>query len=343
MPLSERLCRSALIKPKSFSPLPRISPADRRGPLPRRPRTMRTPHDQLAKDLLENTLAPGGRLHRQHEVSGEVQAVDVWFLPHSDPSLADALTTRGLLGRMAGRPTLFEPFHKPPDVEALRDCIHKQLAVHRRRRREARTAGPQPVPSPPFPRLWIISAGEPETVIRAYGFKGMNDWPPGFWQREEADVLGLIVIPELPRERDTLILRLMGAGRVFDDALADLNRLSSDAWEWQAAMPTVVVHHRNETENATEEAKEFTMSTQSTYENWLNHQRNEGRAAGIQHAIRAVYESRLGPLPPPLATILDATADIARLDAWLSRVGTCSAEDFAAALESAARTAQPTH
>lgn len=309
---------------------------------------MRTPHDQLAKDLLENTLAPGGRVERQHEVRGEVQAVDVWFLPHADPSHAAALAARGLLGRMAERPTLFEPFHKPPDVEALRDCVHKQLAIHRRRRREARSAGPPPVPSPPFPRLWIISAGNPETVIRAYDFQRMPDWPPGFLQRQEADALGLIVIPELPRTPETLILRLMGAGSIFDDALADLNRLPPDAWERQVAMPTVIVDHLKEIQNATEEVKESHMSTQSTYESWLNYQRNEGRKLGLdeglaqgraealRHAIRTVYESRLGPLPPPLSALLDATTEIAHLDAWLSRAVTCSAEDFAAALGSAA-------
>lgn len=76
--------------------------------------------------------------------------------------------------------------------------------------------------------------------------------------------------------------------------------------------------------------------TRIRYEDWLNKLRAEWYADGLREALRRIHELRLGPLPPTLSAILDGTTDNVRLDAWIRLVSTCSAEEFAAALESAA-------
>ncbi|MCU0689872.1 MAG: hypothetical protein MUF54_00585 [Polyangiaceae bacterium] len=43
--------------------------------------------------------------------------------------------------------------------------------------------------------------------------------------------LRLVVISALPRTRHTLLLRMLGAGRTFRDALDELQRLPADAGE----------------------------------------------------------------------------------------------------------------
>ena len=45
-------------------------------------------------------------------------------------------------------------------------------------------------------------------------------WPPGCYDGAPAGTLRLVVISELPRTRDTLLLRMMGAGQTFRDAVA---------------------------------------------------------------------------------------------------------------------------
>jgi hypothetical protein len=50
-------------------------------PLCSRRKMTQTPHDQLAKQYLEEFLAPFGRIERQYEVPGEAKYVDVWFIP----------------------------------------------------------------------------------------------------------------------------------------------------------------------------------------------------------------------------------------------------------------------
>ncbi|MCC6559056.1 MAG: hypothetical protein IT372_39535, partial [Polyangiaceae bacterium] len=45
-----------------------------------------------------------------------------------------------------------------------------------------------------------------------------------------------------------------------------------------------------------------------------------------------VYGARFGAVPAEVTAVIEATRDVARLERWLQRIGTCSAEDFAAAL-----------
>jgi hypothetical protein len=41
----------------------------------------RQPHDQLAKEYLEELLAPLGEVKPSKDVKSEVQEIDVWFVP----------------------------------------------------------------------------------------------------------------------------------------------------------------------------------------------------------------------------------------------------------------------
>lgn len=293
--------------------------------------------DQLSKSLLRDTLAVGGQIHSEHEVPGATQTIDGWFVP--DPARRPALDQRGLLGRLSRSiPALLEPFHDPPDIGEVRACIHKQLALDRHRQREAARAQEK---RPPFPRLWILSAGRPRRVLKAYGFTPMPGWPLGCWRRSKADALGLIVIRDLPPVRDTLMLRLMGRGAVLRRAVADLGRLPEDAWERQVAMHHLMQFRIVVKDNPTDdEEREYLMSTQSLYESWVQQTRDEGRKEGLKEghlamarrSIRTVYEARLGPMPATLVEKLDATEDLARLEAWQAQVAVGSAEEIAAAL-----------
>lgn len=292
--------------------------------------------DQLSKSLLRDTLAVGGQVHSEHEVPGATQTIDGWFVP--DPARRPALIQRGLLGRLSRSiPALLEPFHDPPDIGEVRACIHKQLALDRHRQREAARTQEKQEKRPPFPRLWILSAGRPRRVLKAYGFTPMPGWPPGCWRRSKADALSLIVIRDLPPVRDTLMLRLMGRGAVLRRALADLDRLPEDAWERQVAMHHLMQLRIVVKDNPTDdEEREYLMTTQSLYEAWVKQTRDEGHKLGelamARRGIRAIYEARLGPMPATLVAILDATEDLARLEAWQVQVAVGSAEEIAAAL-----------
>ena len=59
----------------------------------------RQPHDQFAKQYLEELLAPLGQIETSREVSPEVRQIDVWFVPAPQPATDPQVL--GLLGQMA--------------------------------------------------------------------------------------------------------------------------------------------------------------------------------------------------------------------------------------------------
>jgi hypothetical protein len=98
---------------------------------------------------------------------------------------------------------------------------------------------PEPPPQPAviFPRLMVISPGRPKTVLDAYGCKAVH---AGVYQAVWGLGLYVVVLAELERTRETLLLRLLGSGRLLREALADLAALPDGAWEKSIATPLLI-------------------------------------------------------------------------------------------------------
>ena len=304
---------------------------------------VRNRFDQIGKRILRGALEPGGAVKSQLEIpSADAQAVDTWFEP--DPGREASLRRAGLLGRMASGPTLFEPFRNTPGVEDARDCFRKQLALDHARILEARK---REEPRPAFPRLWLFSSGRPEGVLRGYGM--MPSFPTGFYEGPEALMVGVVVLRELPRERDTLLLRLMGAGAVLKEAVAELARLPEDAWEREVAMPALLAARVEIPQDSSDESeREFLMSTQDVYEEWERKTREQGVALGLERglergreegeqavkrALTLVYEARFGAVPGSIADAIESVHNLPTLERWLVLAGTRSQPEIAAAIQ----------
>lgn len=178
-------------------------------------------------------------------------------------------------------------------------------------------------------------------------------WPPGVWTRHEADVFGLVIVRDLPRDRSTLMLRLMGAGAVQAEAIKELERLPDDAWERAVAIRHLVAFRFQLPQDRSREDREYLMSTEDLYESWLEHHQSlarkqgmeqgleqgrtqgleQGRTQGLRRSIRTVYETRFGPMPAALLATLDTTEDLPHLEVWLSTVALAPAEEIAATLK----------
>jgi hypothetical protein len=89
----------------------------------------------------------------------------------------------------------------------------------------------------PFPWLVIISPGRPETVLEVYGCKEVR---PGVYEAVSGLQMRVVVLAELRRERETLLLRMLGTGRLLGAALADLSALPAGAWERSIATPLLL-------------------------------------------------------------------------------------------------------
>lgn len=281
--------------------------------------------DRAAKDMLRVSLEPDGVFESDAEVSPDPQRADGWFTP--DPSRPPTRTDLGLLWRMTTGACALEAFHATPGEDEVSGCVRKILNFrHILSLRK---------PAPPPPRLWIISAGRPDSGIEGFELRAAEGWPHGIYHSPRLLFTGLVVTSELPRGRDTLLLRLMGAGACLRNAVTELAALPVATRERAIAGP-VLLRYRIEIEqtpaNRTNEDEEFMTSTQDIFEEWQRETRAVARAEGLAKGLVVIYEIRFGAMPPELKAMVEGTEVEATLLGWYRLVETSTVETFAAAV-----------
>lgn len=112
----------------------------------------------------------------------------------------------------------------------------------------------------------------------------------------------IVAISELPRTRDTLLVRLMGASKTFRLAVGDARSLPLEALEGRLALPipaNLRLEVPAEPSKQTESDREFMMTTEK-YEKWLGgYSRERGARKGVADSVLMVYRARFGCRPRP--------------------------------------------
>ena len=175
--------------------------------------------------------------------------------------------------------------HAPDDDEVLA-CLGKliafrQLRLRAHRKRSAREA--------PFvrPFLWILAAGRPAGVLAEIGASPAPGWPAGVYLAPGLLRVGIVVASELPRTRETLLVRLMAAGPLLKNAIEELGALPDDAHE-RAVAEQILLNLRHvigSQPSRTPEEQEFIMTMHKTWADARREGRDEGR---VEEAARAV-------------------------------------------------------
>ena len=124
------------------------------------------PHDQFAKNYLEQLLSPLGTVEISKEVSDETRQIDLFFSPNPEPN-RDYL---GLLGRIVLNTVLIEPYRNPPNRSEIRNCLAKLLTILAELQRQAKREN-QSYNENNAPRLWILSPSAGITVLEGFGAK----------------------------------------------------------------------------------------------------------------------------------------------------------------------------
>jgi len=308
---------------------------------------MRTRFDQFGKQMVRTALETRGPVETDAEVPADTRRIDLWFMP--DPVRFSGSADLGLLGRIAGGPSTLEFFHNTPGGDELAACLIKHgefrhfLALRRT--------------PPPVPTQWVISSGRPDGGIDGLWLRPIAAWPPGIYEGPPPLWTRLVVVSELPVARETLLVRLLGAGLVLKRAIAELKDLPPEAPERTLALPILLrlrLTVPSEPEKQTSDDQEFLMDTQDIVETWRREAVQEGVEKGLQqglerglergleqgvkqgvaHSLVEVYEARFGAMPKALRAVVEATDDERTLVAWLRLAGTRSADEIAAAIRS---------
>jgi hypothetical protein len=289
---------------------------------------LRTRYDQFGKLLLRAALHRRGAVETDAEILAEPRRIDLRFLPDAPRRLeADAA---GLLERITAGPSTLELFHDTPGGDALAGCFvkHGQLRHHLALRE----------PASPTPIQWVISSGRPISGIAGLWLRPLAGWPTGIYEGPPLLGTRLVVVSELPRVRDTLLVRLLGAGQVLRQAIADLKALAPTAPERRIALP-ILLRLRLEVSadpaQRTTDDQEFLMDTQDIVEAWRQEAIQEGERAGFQQGERAVLlrqlRRRFGTSVDSAIELRVAAASTEQLELWAERVLTAAtlAELFA--------------
>jgi len=233
----------------------------------------RQPHDQFAKSLLSEFLQPWGQVQVSREVSDEPRSIDLYFEPdpqHPSQGL-------GMLGQLTRTPCLLEPYRNPVSSEQLQACLLKALMVQAQQKRAH--------PKTELPRLWILTPTASQEVLSQFGAQPEEPWPEGIYLLPSGFHSGVVVLHQLPRSRETLWLRLLGRGRVQQQAIQEVLEMGGPEPERVRVLELlgnwkIVLDEKREA--LREEERELVMNLSPAYLKWKEETLRAGEQRGIE-------------------------------------------------------------
>ncbi|MGH9884066.1 MAG: hypothetical protein ACREBE_00950, partial [bacterium] len=229
--------------------------------------------------MVRDALEARSSVEADAEVPADTRRIDLWVTPREvGTSQPDDL---GLLGRITSGAVTIELFHDTPKSEELRVCLikHGEFRHFLSRRK-----------TPPLlPIQWVISSGRPDAGIAGLGFRPVTSGPRGIYASPPLHYTRLVVVSELPVTRDTLLMRLLGAGSVLKYAIAELQALPPEAPERRLALPILLrlrLTVPTDPAQQTSDDQEFLMNTQDIVDAWRREAIQEGVRQGLQEGVR---------------------------------------------------------
>jgi hypothetical protein len=172
----------------------------------------------------------------------------------------------------------------------------------------------------------VFSCPQPLECVPAQG------WPAGVYLSPTLLRLGIVVARELPRERSTLLVRLMAGGALLPQAVEELSTLPGHAHERAVAEPILLnlEHVLSQKPDRTPEEQEFIMTMHNSWEKAREQGLNKGRAQEAAKAVLTVLRTRGIRVPKEARERILAQKDPELLNRWLKRAihATAAAEVF---------------
>jgi len=279
---------------------------------------MRNRFDHLAKQIGKKALSSSGATSVHDEISPETQHADLRHEP--DPARKAARARLGLLGRIASVVCLIEIYGHAPGAEEFRSCLAKHIAFWQKRARDARAHNKKRRQRRQLPEtfadpsLWIIAAGSPTGLLTKLKLKPARGWPKGIYFFGD-DVLrvGIVVASKLPRNRYTLLVRLMAAGPLLTPAINDLAALPPKAHERAVAEHILLdlQHALRQQPSLDPKEQEFIVTMRRSWED----ARTETQADAVLTALRV----RGIAVSAAARKRILAEKDLQRLKRWLEK------------------------
>lgn len=278
-------------------------------------------HDLLCKHLLREALDPISTVELEKPVAPlDEQRIDVYCELRPELPPPDALPHLGLVRRMAEveRRFLIEPFSSTPSVDSVDDNLRKKFNLHHGLKKAAKGN------SSPKPALWALSPGRPEEVLQGYAGAQAAGWPSGFYRFAPELATWVVVLAELPKTAETLLLRLLGPATMQLEALRELDAMplsEAQRQPWIDILADVRYLFDEEPDLSPEEKTIMTELRQR----W-EREKAELRAEGKAEAILSVLVARGFKVSDGVRQRVLGCKDPSTLERWLARAITAASD-----------------
>ncbi len=273
-------------------------------------------HDQFAKQYLIELLIRFGQVEASKDISSEVRQIDIFFIP--SPQATNNLNSLGLLGRIASTPVIIEPFRNPVTSTGILTCLGKLISI---REQVARQSHQNNQPTNPSPKLWILSPTiSPELLASCQATADESQWLKGIYFLPEIFKTAIVAIHQLPRTPETLWLRILGRGRVQQQAIRELETLpENNPWrestiELVCNLLAILELRQRQQEELDAEEQELVMQLSPIYLQRLEEATQQGIEQGIErgaererrNTVETLMLMRFGEIDAQLATIISS-------------------------------------
>jgi len=264
----------------------------------------RTPHDNFAKDFLEELLSPLGKVEISREVTDEARQIDVLFSPSSTPTFPPE--SIGLLAKLVTQTSSIEIFRNQPNLFQVLMCANKLYSYFAELNRQAKRENVS-LDVESLGRLLIISTTVSQDLLDTFGAtinpaidcSGVYSFPKGWFG-------SIIAINKLPVTKETLWLRILGKGQIQRRAVDELLALPNTS-EHKENTLRLIANWRIITikqTNLIEEDQEIVMNLSTAYVEWeqktLEQGRQEGEQRGEKRLIIRQINRRFDVIPDAL-------------------------------------------
>ncbi len=206
----------------------------------------------------------------------------------------------------------------------MRSCLNKLFDIFAELEREAKRNETRIVEEE-LPFLWILSPTASEAQLE--GFRAILDeenWLSGVYLLGEFYRGAIVAIHQLPTTEETLWLRILGKGRVQQQAIQELQALPPENPLREVAM-NLLSNLKSTLELKQEldqEERELIMQLSPVYEQQLAEAREQGVQQGVQQGIErgvqadrrrtmdTVLRVRFGTVDEELAAVIQPIADL---------------------------------
>lgn len=268
-------------------------------------------HDQFAKQYLAELLAPFGKVETSKDIAAEVRQVDVLFVP--SPQLTANIELLGLLGKIAQNPAILEPFRNPVTKKDILTCIGKLINTYEQLERQGSSSN-NPLDDTPY--LWILSpTASPDLLASCGATLDESQWMSGIYFLAEVFKTAIVVIHQLPRIPETLWLRVLGKGRVQQQAIEELRSLPVDnPWRDNAIqlvcnLLAILAARQKQQQDLESDDRELIMQLSPIYLDQLAAATEQGIEQGMErerrNTVESILQMRFGIIDPELSAIIE--------------------------------------